>query len=449
MKKLSLALIFAMLFMFPMKRVQASSKNALNINSDCSYILIDGKTGQVLVENNADAIIRPASTTKILTAIVALEEGDLNKEVNVSLEAVNDIGDGGMNIGIMAGETNLTLEHMLNVMMVKSANETANIIAENIYPSRAAFIERMNQRAKELGAIHTTFYNTNGMDDTEEYKKHLTTARDMVIIAKHAMTIPKFREIVKQEYYNELPATNKHKEWPPLRTSNKLLWDTNEYKYTKHSQEYKYTVNGIKTGYTSGAGFNLISSAVNEEGIELIAAVMNVKDGNNAVFQYTKALFEYGFGNYTMQNVVKKNQFVESVPVAKSKDGNKLALVAAEDLNVIVPIEDNNWNIEAKKNITADITAPIKQGQVLGSVEYIQNGVSIGKIDLIAAKNMDVNNNLIFSKDTKSFFGKGLFSWILKLLLLLYLILIARKHIKRAIRRKKRRKYMESRYKLK
>ena len=140
----------------------------------------------------------------------------------------------------------------------------------------------------------------------------------------------------------------------------------------------------------------------------------------------------------------KKNQFVESVPVAKSKDGNKLALVAAEDLNAIVPIEDNNWNIEAKKNITADITAPIKQGQVLGSVEYIQNGVSIGKIDLIAAKNMDVNNNLIFSKDTKSFFGKGLFSWILKLLLLLYLILIARKHIKRAIRRKKRRKYMES-----
>lgn len=449
MKKLCLALMFTMLFMFPAKRVQASSESALSISNDCSYILIDGKTGQVLVENNADTLIRPASTTKILTAIVALEEGDLNKEVSVSLEAVNDIGEGGMNIGIMAGESNFTLEHMLNVMMVKSANETANIIAENVYPTRAAFVDRMNSRAKELGATNTTFYNANGMDDTEEYKKHLTTARDMVTLAKHAMTIPKFREIVKQEYYNDLPVTNKHTEWPPLRTSNKLLWDTNEYKYTKDSKEHKYTVTGIKTGYTSGAGFNLISSAVNEEGIEMIAAVMNVRDGNNAVFQYTKALYEYGFGNYRIENVVKKNEVVESISVAESKDGDKLALVAAENVDAIMPIEDNNWKIEVKKTINENITAPIKQGQVLGSVEYIQNGVSIGKVDLIAAKTMEAKVNVLFSNDSKGFWGKSLLSWVLKILLLIYLILLARKHIRRSIRRKRRRKYMESRYKFK
>lgn len=449
MKRLSFALIFLMLFMFPTKMVQAYEKNAFDINSECSYILIDGKTGQVLAENNADAIIRPASTTKILTAIVALEEGDLKQQVTVSQEAVFDIGDGGMNIGIMAGETNFTLEHMLNVMLVKSANETANIIAENVYPSREAFIERMNQRAKELGANNTIFYNVCGMDDTEEYKKHLTTARDMALLAKHAMSIPGFREIVKQEYYNDLPATNKHTEWPQLRTSNKLLWDTNEYKYTRDSKEYKYTVTGIKTGYTSGAGFNLISSAVNEEGIELIAAVMNVKDNNNAVYQYTKALYEYGFGNYTMQNVVNKNDVVESVAVEKSKDGDKLPLVAAEDISTIVPIEDKKWNIESKKSINPNITAPIKQGDVLGTVEYIQNGVTIGKVDLLAAKTMEAKANITFSKDSTGFLGKGLLSWAIKILLLIYLLLLGRKHIKRSIRRKKRRKYMESRYKLK
>ena len=124
-EKNKFALIFIILFMFPAKIVQATSKNILNINNEISYILIDGKTGQVLAENNADKIIRPASTTKILTAIVALEEGDLKDKMIVSLEAVNDIGDGGMNIGIMAGESNFTLEHMINVMMVKSANETA------------------------------------------------------------------------------------------------------------------------------------------------------------------------------------------------------------------------------------------------------------------------------------------------------------------------------------
>lgn len=449
MKRLSFLLIILMLFMFPIKRVQAVSNNTLNINSECSYILIDAKTGLVLAENNADALIRPASTTKLLTAIIALEEGNLNKEVTVSQEAVFDIGDGGMNIGIMAGETNLTLEHMLNVMMVKSANETANIIAENVYPTRKAFIERMNQRAKELGATHTTFYNVCGMDDTEEYKKHLTTARDMVLMAKHAMTIPKFREIVKQEYYNELPATNKHTEWPPLRTSNKLLWDNNEYKYSKDSKEYTYTVTGIKTGYTSGAGNNLISSAVNEEGMELIAAVMNVKDGNNAVFQYTKALYEYGFGNYTMESVVKKNDVIETVSVAKSKDGDKLPLVAEEDLKAVLPIGENNLKIEKVKNINTNITAPIKQGQVLGTVEYIKDGVSIGKVNLIAAKSMEARINLVFSTESKVFLGKGLFSWIIIILLLIYLFLLIRKRIRRSIRRKKRRKYMESRYKFK
>ncbi|NLP27427.1 MAG: D-alanyl-D-alanine carboxypeptidase [Clostridia bacterium] len=449
MKRISFALIFIILFMFPAKIVQATSKNILNINNEISYILIDGKTGQVLAENNADKIIRPASTTKILTAIVALEEGDLKDKMIVSLEAVNDIGDGGMNIGIMAGESNFTLEHMINVMMVKSANETANIIAENVYPTREAFIDRMNQRAKELGAENTTFYNVSGMDDKEEYKKHLTTARDMVMLARHAMTIPKFREIVKQEYYNDLPATNKHTEWPPLRTSNKLLWDTNQYKYTKNSEEHKYTITGIKTGYTSGAGFNLISSAVNEEGSELIAAVMNVKENNNAVYQYTKALYEYGFENYSVQNIVKQNEIIDSVAVAKSKYGDKVELVAAEDLDAIMPIEQNSWNIDTVQKISPNITAPIKQGQVLGTVEYRQNGVSIGKVDLIAAKAMEAKAKFNLSEGSKGFLGKGLFGWIIKILLLLYLILLARRHIKRSIRRKKRRKYMESRFKLK
>ncbi|WP_163192515.1 D-alanyl-D-alanine carboxypeptidase family protein [Clostridium thermarum] len=447
MKKLSFVLSLIMTTMLITMPAEAVTSNELSIDPNCSYILIDSKSGQVLAENNADVKIRPASTTKILTAIVALEEGQLDKEVKVSQEAVFDIGDGGMNIGIMAGETNLTLENMLNVMLVKSANETANIIAENVAPSRAEFIERMNKRAVELGAVNTKFYNTNGMDDTEQFKNHLSTARDMAILARHAMTIPKFREIVKQEYYKELPATNKHKEWPDLRTTNKLLWGNNQYPYGPQEDNNKYTVIGIKTGYTSGAGFNLITAAVSEEGTELIAAVMNVKESNDAVINYTKQLYEYGFENYKTQAFVDKDQVLDTVNVMEAKDDGKLQLVASQSLEATLSIDKNLWNILEEKTIKQDITAPVKQGEVLGTVEYKKDGILLGKVDLIAARGVERSFKASFKETVGNIFHGIFTSWLFRILVIIFVLLMVRKHIRRARYRKRRRRFIESRFK--
>lgn len=197
----------------------AKEKEAFSLGIEAeSCILIDSRTGQVLYSQNADKSgIYPASTTKIMTAIVALENADLDHVMTASQAAINDIGEGGMNIGIMAGEKICFID-LLNAMLVCSANEAANIIAENVASSREEFISMMNKRATELGALNTNFVNTCGIHNS----KHYTTARDMAIIARHAMTIPTFREIVKKDHY-DMPITNKHEKWNTLYTTNKFL----------------------------------------------------------------------------------------------------------------------------------------------------------------------------------------------------------------------------------
>jgi serine-type D-Ala-D-Ala carboxypeptidase (penicillin-binding protein 5/6) len=381
-----LTMIVAILILTNPLKVFAES---ININPNGSYILIDAKTGQVILEKNADVKFRPASTTKIMTAIMALENGDLNQEMKVSKEAVYDIGRGGMNIGILPEEKNLTLEHMVNVMLIKSANETANIIAENIGQTRQEFIDRMNKRAAELGAANTYYVNTSGKDDKKEEAKHLSTARDMAIIARHAMTIPKFREIVSKEYYTELPQENNHLGWESLRTTNKLMWGTNKYSYIIDGKENHFIVNGIKTGYTGVARNNLVSSAVNEDGMELIAVMMHVTEGNNKVFAYTKELLRYGFEHYSNQQIVDSDKIVKTIKVGKAKDNGELNIVTATDFKVALPLDNSKWNIEAEEHINSELDAPVNQGDVVGYIEYKRNGIVLGKVDVIASRSVE------------------------------------------------------------
>ena len=358
-------------------------------DEETCYVLMDAKTGRIFAEQNADKQIRPASLTKILTAIVALENGgDLQQEMKVSQEAVYDIGKGGMNIGIMAGETGLTLENMLNVMLIKSANEAANIIAENLAPTRKDYVEMMNRRAKELGAVNTYYVNPSGKDTEKEDADHFTTARDMAIMARHAMTIPEFRKIVATEYYEDMPATNKHDKWDPLRNTNKFLWYDNTYTYTVNGKECEYTVTGMKTGYTAAAGNNLVISATGEDGMELIAVVMHVMTANK-VYGYTSELLRYGFENYSMQKLTDAGNVIKSIIVEEAAgDDNILDLVTGSDFSAALPVQSGaaGNDIEARLDIPNVIKAPVRKGDVIGTVEYISDGNVIGKVDLIASR---------------------------------------------------------------
>ena len=345
-----------------------------------AYILIDAQTGDVLCEKNSRETLYPASTTKIMTAILALELGDLDEMMTASQSAIDAIGYNGSNIGIIPGEK-IRMENLLQAMLISSANEAANIIAENISGSMEEFVELMNKRAKELGTVETHFANPSGIHDT----MHFTTAADLACISRYAMTLPKFREIVGTHSFT-MPATNKHSKWPELTNSNKLMLN---------NTSDLYEINGIKTGFTGPAGNCLISSARNEDGMELIAVVMGVKNENAAenVRKYSKELLDYGFTDFERVELIQKGRVYRNIKVEDAADIYGLDLVTEDSLVRVLPKDLSQRNIQEISHINGEIHAPVNKGDRIGYVEFLKDGVSIGKVDLIAARDIEYKPN--------------------------------------------------------
>jgi D-alanyl-D-alanine carboxypeptidase/D-alanyl-D-alanine carboxypeptidase (penicillin-binding protein 5/6) len=341
-----------------------------------SYILIDAKSGTVLCEKNSKQTHYPASLTKIMTAILAIEMGDPDQIMTASQSAIDGIGVNGSNIGIIPGEK-ISLEHLLQALLITSANETANIIAEHLGPSSEEFISLMNKRAKELGAVETHFANACGIHDP----MHFTTAADMAKFARYAMTLPEFREIVSTHSFT-MPATNKHPTWPVMSNTNKLM-------LTDKSEQYE--INGIKTGYTGPAGHNLVSSAINSDGMELIAVVMAVKNEGAAenVRLYSKELLDYGFNNFEMVELLKKGKVYRNVKVENTDDIYGLDLITTADLSCVLPKDKSLRNIKEIQHINDTISAPVNKGDIMGYVEFFKDEISIGKIELVAARSLE------------------------------------------------------------
>ncbi len=341
-----------------------------------SYILIDAETGSVLCEKKSTDTHYPASMTKIMTAILAIEMGDPDQIMTASQSAIDGIGVNGSNIGIISGEK-ISLEHLLQALLITSANETANIIAEHIGGTNEEFISLMNKRAKELGAVETHFANASGIHDA----MHFTTAADMAKFARYAMTLPEFREIVSTTSLT-LPATNKHPTWPVIPNTNKLM-------LSDKSELYK--INGIKTGYTGPAGHNLVSSAVNSDGLELISVVMAVKhEGASEMVQlYSKELLDYGFNNFEKVNLLEKGKVYRNVKVENTDDIYGLDLITTADLSCVLPKDKTLRNIKEVQHISDTFSAPVNKGDLMGYVEFFKDEVSIGKIELVAARNLE------------------------------------------------------------
>lgn len=341
-----------------------------------AYILIDMETGQVLAEKDADAQRSPASTTKIMTALVALENANLEDEMVASQNAINSVPYDYVRAGIKIGEV-LKLENLLDLMLITSANEASNIIAENVSKdgTMAGFTEMMNKKAAELGLTGTHFTNSSGLEE----EGHYTTARDLAILARAAMQNETFREIVGRRDFT-LPDTNlrKSSDWKigHLTYTNELLVSRSKY-YSK--------VTGIKTGYTEKAGLCLVSSAVNPDGLELISVILGT-ESKTLQCEESQKLLEYGFRNFSKRELVKKGEFVGRYEVADAVDGKKLDVVTNGSLSYIVPLDQEEFKNTVTKNpeIFEPFTAPIAQGQVVGKIEYKYNNELIGSVDLIA-----------------------------------------------------------------
>jgi len=364
------------------------------INADSS-VLIDAKSGKILFQKDADDKRYPASTTKIMTCLLALEKcKDLSSVVTIGTLPKADFIDHAENIDLRKGEK-LTMEQLLYIMMVYSGNDVADAVAQYIGKgSIDDFVAMMNEKAKDLGLTNTHYTSSNGLaDDTDHY----TTANDMAKLAAAAIKYPDFVKIVSTVKYT-LPPTNKHPDSRTWYTTNYLLRNEKNSKYP--GSYYAYAA-GIKTGVTSMAGNSLVSLAENN-GVSLISVVMHDNPRKN-IFPDSITMFEYGFKFYDTVELVHLlsnetfNIDIKNAP-NNSTDINKLSLsidaatastYLTDRVDVIADIKKNPSSmIKSEVTITKD-TAPIKRNEVVGTVTFTYNNTPLLICNLLASRDVD------------------------------------------------------------
>lgn len=289
-----------------------SNENQINDNQMQIYsesaILMEQTTGKILYEKDIHARKYPASTTKILTGIIALEKCSLDEKAIASETAINVIKSGYSTANIQVGEI-FTIGELLEVMLIHSANEAANVIAEHISGSIQNFSNVMNVKAKEIGCLDSNFVNPNGMHD----ENHYSTAYDLAVITRYCMKNEKFREIVTKMECS-LPQTELWKEPRIYKNTNSLLISNNRY-------YYPYCVGG-KTGFTTPAK-NCLTSSSNKDGFETISVVLHAEateDGLSARYTDTIKLFEYGYNNYNINDILEEYDLIEYEEESKIKN---------------------------------------------------------------------------------------------------------------------------------
>ena len=356
------------------ENINKSTKDELNIYSE-SAILIEATTGKILYEKDMHGIKYPASTTKILTAIIAIENCDLNEKARASYDAVHSIKSGYSIANIQVGEE-FTISELLDVMLIHSANEAANVIAEHISGSVSEFAELMNKKAREIGCLNSNFVNANGAHEDNHY----STAYDLAVIAKYCMQNQEFRKIVEKMECS-LPATEIFNEPRIFRNTNSLM--------TRNSKYYYEYCNGIKTGFTTPAKNCLISSS-NRYGFELISVILHAEtteNGQSARYLDTINLFEYGYKNY------KKDEIL-----AEYKQNNEKKEIVSRNHETVSrgdEFEIEETTLETISGTKKDYNSPETDSS---SIEWLK--IAIGIMILIFVKYYFVDIKKIFETKT-------------------------------------------------
>lgn len=393
--------------------------------SGTSAILMDAGSGDILYEKNGDERRDPASITKILTCLVALETLDLSKEVTVNY----DVEKVGHVLELKKGEK-ITVENLLYGMMVYSANDAAEVLAIEAGGSIENFCKMMNKRAEKCGAMSTNFTNPNGLN-TYGQDKHRTTAYDIALITKEAMKNKTFRKLVKTVEYT-IPATNKSKE-RKLKSTNLCLYEekkTVEINDKKVPFKYEGTI-GAKTGSTGTAG-ECFCGVATREGTTLIAVSLNAATPEER-FSDVMQLWDYGFAKYYTYNVVKGKTMLDEVKVKHGKKA-KLEVGVAQNLDITLNAGYDSKNI--KYEVIKDarkVEAPVKVGQQVGKVVVYKEGKKVAEEPLVTLEGSE--NGWILSY--VGIANEEILGFILKMILLAA-VLIGGRMLYVQHRRKKR-----------
>lgn len=421
MKKLCIFLtaVLVVLGMIGPLTVHGETDATPEIKSDIA-LLLNIDTDAVVYEKNANAPADPSSLTKVVTAVLAMEKcPDLDMQVTAQEEAIVALRDIlGANAGIKVGET-MTMRQLLLCMMAQSANEAANVIAQELGGTMEQFVDMMNAFVSGIGCTGTKFINAHGIS----VEGQTTTAHDMALIGKYAMKVPGFMDLANATTAEALtiPETNINKERRLIQTNKMLLKSTEYY--------YKYA-SGIKTG-SSGPDANCVMTTAMKDGYTYLCIILNAptevsEDGKkktNLAMTEAKALFQWAFQNLKYKTIVHQASAVDELPVEFSWNVDHVQLVPEKDISALVPadLEASGVLIVPDKNTLPElIQAPAAKGDVVGTATIMVAGDSIGKVNLVLAEDIERSNVLYILWQLKNVFTSTAF----KIVILLVVVLI-------------------------
>lgn len=399
-------------------KLETSQPESLAGLKATSAILIDGGSGQVLYEKNAEAVKDPASITKIMTCLLTLENKDMDDEITIDFQTTTE----GHNLALKQGEV-LTVRDLLHALMLYSCNDAAEVLAAAVGGDIDSFAEMMNERAKECGAKNTTFANPNGLNP--EGKPHnQTTAYDIAMMAREAMKNPEFRKLVKTRSYT-IPKTNMSEQRKEMKSTNACLGT------------YK-GANGIKTGTSTTAGFCFCGSA-KRGNTELIAVALD--SGDKLRFSDAEAMMDYGFQTYHTYTVEKGGKELDQIRVRRG-DLRSSAVETVEDLDLTLLKKEKGEGITTEITLTdKKLTAPVKKGTEAGTITvYDKDHNQLAEAKLVTLENVKKGGILSYigvADEDRGIFIGGLI--LMAILIAAILILWKRMQRKKRARRRAQR----------
>ncbi len=374
-------IITAVTVFSPFSTASATFTPDQEINSQAAY-LVNMDSGEVLYAKNEDQQIIPASLTKIMTAIIVLEEeDDLNRIITAPSYVFDEfVGVGVSTADFRAGEQIRVID-LLYGLLLQSACEAGNILADYYGGGNIqTFIDKMNTKAQELGATNTHFVNAHGLDAEGQ----VTTAKDMYLITKYALSLDHFEEISCTALY-EAPATNIHTEPRYFVHTNLMM---NEYRGGSY---YYEPIKGVKTG-TDGGVKNLVSMA-SKNGFNYLLVTLGAPDvdGDNLCFKDTKYLYEWAFNGFSYKTVLKSTETVGTTKIRLSSETDTLQLAPAEDLTLLLPNDVDISSVQQILNVPKSVDAPVNKGDEIGTMQLKLNDEVIGETKVVAATSVSKN----------------------------------------------------------
>lgn len=388
-----------------------------------SAVLVEVSSGEVLYDYNANEICEPASTTKIMTlllAVEAIERGDISEDdvVTITENANAELPSGSSTAELTTGEE-ISMMNLLYCAALASANEGCNAIAEYVGGSIDNFVKQMNTRAKELGCENTQFMNPHGLST----EGHYTTAYDLYLMLNEAYTHELFVKITGTSTYT-VPSTNAHIQ-RSLTNTNKLL--------DKNSDYYYENVICGKTGSTDNAGYCLATVGSNEK-LTLISVVMGAEytssDNGRKIYQHfseSRRLLEWGFENFSFRTILDTSDLLAEVPIKMGEGSDSVVLHPEESITMLVEntlATDNevtyNIAVYSEKN-DEDLVAPVNAGDILGEVEVFYKGESLGVVKLVANSTVP----LLRTEYLKEEFSNALSSGWMKAAIFFIIVIVA------------------------